>query len=237
MLFEITSDRLVVTGIGLLAGVAATYAVVLPLARAVPENLLRSWRSEYGEGHPALSTYEGAVSPITLATRLRMMAIGGVLTAMVVGLRGINTDAIAWSAYFLGLVLLVSINLRITLLPDAVCLFLLWAGLIYQTWQGHAVDSVYGAALGYALPYSLSFAVRMSTGKTFIGNGDLKTFSMAGAWFGTGALPTLFPFFFGLVILAALLALNRKPDRTTMPTGVAHLLASAGCFVLGAVTA
>ena len=64
-----------------------------------------------------------------------------------------------------------------------------------------------------------------------VNNGDIKTFAMAGAWFGLAALPTLFAVFvFSITVHGALVQWKKRATRL-LPSGPAHMLASLACML------
>ncbi|MDA8420198.1 MAG: A24 family peptidase [Pseudomonadota bacterium] len=94
--------------------------------------------------------------------------------------------ALAWS-----LIALAFIDHDHQLLPDAITLPLLWAGLIVNSFHVfvplHA--AVAGAAAGYLSLWLVYHAFRLITGKEGMGHGDFKLFAALGAWFGWQELP------------------------------------------------
>jgi leader peptidase (prepilin peptidase) / N-methyltransferase len=95
-----------------------------------------------------------------------------------------------------------AIDLHCWLLPDALTLPLIVAGLAANAWLDPA--SVFACALGAALGYLglriVGWAYRELRGSEGIGQGDAKLLAASGAWLGAAALPQL-------ILLAALLAL------------------------------
>lgn len=141
---------------------------------------------------------------------------------------GSTTAGAAYSLYYFSLLLVVAINVKHTLLPDNVVLTTLWAGLLYHAATGGAADHVYGAAVGYLAPFLIAFMFKSISGKEVIGRGDIKTLAMAGAWFGTVALPTILgTFIVGSILWAIVMGLlGLTKTRGFVPTGPVHLLAS-----------
>jgi leader peptidase (prepilin peptidase)/N-methyltransferase len=76
------------------------------------------------------------------------------------------------------------------LLPDALTLPLLWAGLIaaWMRWTVPLSDAVIGAAAGYLILWSVYWAFKLATGKEGMGYGDFKLLAALGAWLGWQAL-------------------------------------------------
>ncbi|MFM9913656.1 MAG: prepilin peptidase [Methylophilaceae bacterium] len=101
----------------------------------------------------------------------------------------------AFAAFFLVtcLIALTFIDLDTMFLPDDITLPLLWAGLLFNAYDGfidlHA--AVIGAAAGYGLLWAAYWLFKLSTGKEGMGYGDFKLLAALGAWFGWQALPPL----------------------------------------------
>lgn len=84
------------------------------------------------------------------------------------------------------LVLLACIDARTGLLPDALTLPLMWAGVLVA-WLGQGPtlhDSVAGLMLAYAVPASLRLLWRWRRGVEALGLGDVKLLAALGAWLG-----------------------------------------------------
>jgi leader peptidase (prepilin peptidase) / N-methyltransferase len=114
--------------------------------------------------------------------------------------RGID----AWLDCILGwwLLALGWIDLRRWLLPDALTLPLVLAGLAAslafdpETLTARAL----GAAAGYTALSAIAWVYRRLRGREGLGGGDAKLFAAAGAWVGVGALPQV-------ILIAAVAAL------------------------------
>jgi leader peptidase (prepilin peptidase)/N-methyltransferase len=101
------------------------------------------------------------------------------------------------------------IDLRNRLLPDALTLPLIAAGMA-QAWlfEDDLLDSLIGAAAGYLIIWGLLTLYRRLRGRDDIGIGDAKLFAAAGAWLGWESLPLV-------LLTAALTALAAA--------GIAHM--------------
>ena len=112
----------------------------------------------------------------------------------------------AWIAALLGwwLLALALIDLQTWLLPDALTLPLLVAGLaaaaLHQPPGTPLIDALAGAAAGYGLLAGLGYVYRRLRGRDGLGLGDAKLLAAAGAWLGLASLPWV-------VLAAALLGL------------------------------
>lgn len=110
-----------------------------------------------------------------------------------------------WSAAVYGsaLLALARIDLQTTLLPDAITLPLLWAGLATTSlgWTDtNLSDAVWGAILGYALFWLLDGVYLKLRGQHGLGGGDAKLLAALLAWLGWQALVSV-------LLLASLSAL------------------------------
>lgn len=210
----------------LAAGLVAIF-VLIPVARLLPKRLQDRWLAD---AEVAIKSQQsGAVVEYPYTTIQRaLIIIGAALAGALVSWKyGAGLHGIAHAFYFLCLVLLVAINLKHELLPDAVVFTALWAGLLVQTSSGNAEAAIHGAAVGYLAPFLVSFAFRLSTGGDVIGQGDLKALAMAGAWFGLSALPLIFgAFMVGSIAWLVAAKVFSVHLRGAVPTGPAHLFAS-----------
>ena len=104
---------------------------------------------------------------------------------------GATPTALLWSAFSATLLALAMIDWDTTLLPDAMTLPLLWAGLIAAALQWTTVSlaaAFWGAVAGYLSLWLIYWAFKLITGKEGMGFGDFKLFAALGAWFGWQAL-------------------------------------------------
>lgn len=91
------------------------------------------------------------------------------------------------------------------LLPDALTLSLLWAGLLYRAWftPDQLVDSVLAAGFAYVFLYAVFWAYWSVTKKQGLGFGDMKLLAAVGAWLGLVAVSNVL---IGACLLALLFA-------------------------------
>jgi leader peptidase (prepilin peptidase)/N-methyltransferase len=127
------------------------------------------------------------------------------------------------------------IDLETQLLPDALTLPLVWAGLLAAL-AGLAPVSlpqaVAGAAAGYLSLWLIHHAFRLAAGREGMGYGDFKLFAALGAWLGWAELPMV------LLLAAASAAvvtvaagLARRRD-VRQPIAFGPWLAGAGLIAL-----
>lgn len=121
---------------------------------------------------------------------------------MLAGLWGVfawtySTDFYVFGSLFaFGAVLLALtiIDFETYLLPDDLTYPLMWGGLLasLNSWGVVSVaESLYGAAAGYALLYSIAKIFEKYSGKEGMGHGDFKLYAALGAWLGIKALPMI----------------------------------------------
>jgi leader peptidase (prepilin peptidase)/N-methyltransferase len=75
-------------------------------------------------------------------------------------------------------------------LPDALTLPLLWAGLIASAfgWTIPLAQALTGAAAGYLALWAVYWLFKLATGKEGMGYGDFKLLAALGAWLGWQAM-------------------------------------------------
>ena len=98
------------------------------------------------------------------------------------------------------------VDIKQGLLPDALTLSLMWAGLLInsQVVFTSTADSIYGAAVGYGLLWTANQIYRWRAGHDGMGYGDFKLMAALGAWLGVEAVPWVLIGACGLGALAAL---------------------------------
>jgi len=165
----------------------------------------------------------------------------GLLSGFVAWHFGFSPEAIAALLLTWSLIALAVIDLDHHLLPDAITLPLLWAGLLFHLlfWP-HASnssfaslsDGVIGAIAGYLSLWLVYHGFRLVTGKEGMGYGDFKLFAALGAWLGWQMLPLiiLLSAITGAVTGVSLIALGRHGRQAPIPFG--PYLAAAGFVAL-----
>ena len=129
------------------------------------------------------------------------------LAAMAIALASVLIEGgqRAWLDCLLGwwLLALGWIDLRCWLLPDALTLPLIIAGLAaaFLFNPDQLTERALGAALGYASLMTIAALYRALRGREGLGGGDAKLLAASGAWLGAAALPQV-------ILLAALSALT-----------------------------
>ncbi|MCX7115473.1 MAG: A24 family peptidase [Gammaproteobacteria bacterium] len=121
------------------------------------------------------------------------------------------------------LIPLLVIDIQHQLLPDELTLSLLWLGLLTNI-PGYFCplpEAVLGAVCAYLILWVVTSLFKMLTGKTGMGQGDLKLFAALGAWFGWQQIPELLLLssLTGLVIGFIYLKLTHQSKETPIPFG------------------
>ena len=116
-----------------------------------------------------------------------------------------------WCASAATLLALSLIDWDTTVLPDALTLPLLWAGLCVAAlgWLPglELLQALLGAAVGYLSLWSVYWAFKLATGKEGMGYGDFKLLAALGAWLGWKAI---LPIVLLASVLGALIGLGMK---------------------------
>lgn len=136
--------------------------------------------------------------------------------------------ALGWSLLLLGV-----IDWRTQLLPDAVTLPLLAAGLIaFALMTGSWLQHVIGATVGFLCIALLAFVYHLLRGREGIGLGDAKLLSALGAWVSWEGLPTvlLWGSILGLIVALAR-GLTRNGIRLSDRLPFGTFLAAGGWLV------
>jgi leader peptidase (prepilin peptidase)/N-methyltransferase len=147
---------------------------------------------------------------------------------------GLGATALASMVFVWAAIALTFIDLDTQLLPDAVTLPMLWAGLLVNV-PGMFVDlgsAVIGAAAGYLSLWAVYWAFKLATGKEGMGFGDFKLLAAIGAWTGWKMLPLviLASSFIGAVVGIVLMAAARRGRNVPIPFG--PYLAGAGVVAM-----
>ncbi len=135
------------------------------------------------------------------------------------------------------LIALTMIDAQKQLLPDNITLPLLWAGLLINSSEifTSLEFSVYGAAIGYLILWSIYKLFKKMTGKEGMGYGDFKLLAALGAWMGWLMLPQiiLLSSLVGVVIGVSMMALNKLNKGAHIPFGPYLAIAGWIAFLWG----
>ncbi|MDH2294854.1 A24 family peptidase [Cobetia sp. 1AS1] len=159
---------------------------------------------------------------------------GGVLGACIALIYGLEAQSLWIFGACLTLLVLSVIDFRTQLLPDAITLPLLWAGLAYQLlFQPLMLPSaVIGAMAGYLVLWSFYWLFKLVTGKEGMGYGDFKLLAALGAWLGWQWLPLLLILSAGLGAVLGILLQLLVPRLRGAPMPFGPYLAVAGWIAL-----
>ena len=171
-----------------------------------------------------------AISPryptVELAT-----ALLSVITALHFGY---SIQTVAALGFTWALIPLFLIDFDHQILPDAITLPLLWAGLLLSLFTvfTDSHSSLIGAMAGYLSLWSIYHLFKFATGKEGMGYGDFKLLAAIGAWVGWQALPVviLFSSVVGAAIGILLIVFRGRDHSQPMPFG--PFLAAAGWMTL-----
>jgi leader peptidase (prepilin peptidase)/N-methyltransferase len=161
-------------------------------------------------------------------------AVTGLLTGYCAWRFGFGWQALGGILFVWCMIALTCIDLDTQLLPDAITLPLVWAGLLINL-RGTFTDlpsAVIGAAAGYLILWSVYWLFKLATGKEGMGFGDFKLLGAIGAWLGWKMLPLviLASSVVGAVVGIALMILARHGRDVPIPFG--PYLAGAGLIAL-----
>ena len=159
---------------------------------------------------------------------------GGALGASISLIYGLEAQSLWIFGACLTLLVLSVIDFRTQLLPDAITLPLLWAGLAYQLlFQPLMLPSaVIGAMAGYLVLWSFYWLFKLVTGKEGMGYGDFKLLAALGAWLGWQWLPLLLILSAGLGAVLGILLQLLVPRLRGAPMPFGPYLAVAGWIAL-----
>ena len=147
---------------------------------------------------------------------------------------GAQPLALLWCGFAAALLALAWIDWDTTVLPDAITLPLLWAGLVSAAlgWTVDPVTAVVGAAAGYLSLWAVYWFFKLATGKEGMGYGDFKLLAALGAWLGWQAV---LPIVLGASVIGAVVGILMKlsgalREGRYVPFG--PFLAGAGLVVM-----
>ena len=150
----------------------------------------------------------------------------GLLWSGFVAALGPSTQALVWAGFFSVLLILMVIDWQTMLLPDALTLPLMWAGLLLTSvgvTELSLHQSVWGAAAGYFLLWFIAQLFKRIRGIEGMGGGDLKLLAALGAWLGVAAMLPLVLF---SSLLHVALALVLRQRTQPVPFGPALVVAA-----------
>jgi len=131
-------------------------------------------------------------APISLRYPLIELA-SGIVAVVVANHLGFGLMAGCALALSWCLICLAAIDLDTQLLPDAITLPLLWAGIFANYFNVFVSleEAVLGAIFGYLALWAVFWIFKLATGKDGMGYGDFKLLAVLGAWLGWQVLPVI----------------------------------------------
>ena len=166
-----------------------------------------------------------------ISARYPLLELAAGLLAAAVAVRfGPGFVAVAAIGLSLTLLVLTQIDIDHMLLPDAITLPGIWAGLLVNL-GGTFTDlrsAVIGAVVGYLTLWLVYHLFKWLTGKEGMGYGDFKLLALLGAWLGWQALPAciLVASLVGTVYGLTAIVLQGRGRQQPFPFG--PFLAAAG---------
>ena len=176
----------------------------------------------------------------TLATRRhqlcrRLLLLGGPVAGIVAAaLFGQTPAALAAGLFIVTLLTLGWIDGETGLLPDALTLPLLWAGLLLNLRVGYVPleDAVLGAVAGYGVLWVVFWLFLLLTQREGMGRGDFKLLAAQGAWLGWAALPWILLVSSGLALIVAVILRATGRLQPGAPMSFGPYLAFGGVAVM-----
>jgi leader peptidase (prepilin peptidase) / N-methyltransferase len=170
---------------------------VLGIARPASHCPACGHRIRWFENIPVLSwlVLKGRCSACGTPISVRYPLVEALTAALFAGVAwrlGPQPAALLWCGAVAVLLALSAIDWDTTVLPDALTLPLLWAGLVLAAlgWLPGLTlgSSLAGAVVGYLSLWSVYWAFKLATGKEGMGYGDFKLLAALGAWLGAAAI-------------------------------------------------
>jgi leader peptidase (prepilin peptidase)/N-methyltransferase len=164
-----------------------------------------------------------------------------VLAAIAAWHFGFGWEAAAAAILTFCLISISVIDIDHQIIPDSICLPLLWAGLflsLFNPMSGADTlfieprASIVGALAGYLSLWSVYHLFRLLTGKEGMGYGDFKLLAALGAWLGWQMLPLiiLLSAVVGATVGIAMIVFRRHDRNVPIPFG--PYLAAAGWIAM-----
>lgn len=118
-------------------------------------------------------------------------ALTGVVSGFAAWHFGFGLEALGTLIFVWAMIALAFIDIDTQLLPDAITLPLLWAGLMFNLEGGFISlsSAVLGAVFGYLSLWSIYWLFKLIMKKEGMGYGDFKLLAAIGAWLGWSQLP------------------------------------------------
>ena len=144
-----------------------------------------------------------------------------------------DSGSVQWRA----LLTLAMIDYDNPLLPDALTLPLLWAGLIVNSFEiiVPLQDALWGAIGGYLSLWIVYQVFKIVTGKEGLGYGDFKLLAALGAWLGWMMLlpMIILSSFIGIILAIGFIMVKNQERTEPMPFGSSIAIAGVVTMLWG----
>lgn len=172
---------------------------------------------------------------VSVRTMLACSVSMAVCFAVLGLLHGYTVAFLAQASASATLLVLALIDAHTRLLPDALTLPLMWAGLALA-WAGYGIalnDAVAGAMTGYGFLWVLFWIFKCLSGREGMGYGDFKLLAALGAWLGWQALAMVLLAACVVAVLFAMLCQRSFAPGGAYPFGPFLAASGTAAFLLG----
>lgn len=147
---------------------------------------------------------------------------------------GFSIQTVAALIFSWSLICLTLIDYDTQLLPDSICLPLMWLGLFLSLFDvfNSPHSTIIGALVGYLSLWLVYWLFKLITGKEGMGYGDFKLLAAIGAWLGWQMIPLVLMLsaFVGAIVGVTLIIIKEGGINTQIPFG--PYLATAGFIAM-----
>lgn len=148
---------------------------------------------------------------------------------------GITSDLFFFSVFVSVLIIGFFTDLAEQIIPDEIVIVGVIAGFSRALLNGSFLDSLFGAAAGFAVFFMIEKLAKIVFKKEGLGFGDVKLAAMLGAFLGTAGFSNTFllSYFLGAIVSIPLLFFKIKKMGEYIPFGPFLILGAAATFVFG----
>ncbi|MDK2125693.1 prepilin peptidase [Parachitinimonas caeni] len=142
---------------------------------------------EYYEKHDKkeLSNLNLSTGELNFGEQVFLTLVSATTALILYWHKGLNTESIAFSILFAGLILIAAVHTRSGYIPDYITYPLILLGFAYHSYAGDMfIPYLCGAAIGFGLMYILDLLFFSFKRIHILGHGDMKVFAIIGAWTG-----------------------------------------------------
>lgn len=133
------------------------------------------------------------------------------------------------------------IDIKSYIIPDNPIYIVLWASLLLNAYLGISLyhislnEAIYGAVIGYLMPYITALIGKKIKGQDVMGNGDFKLLAAIGSIIGIKGV--VFTFFYapfiGIVFWILMKLFDKEKSEKMIPYGPSLIIASVTYFICG----